>query len=137
PELTGGGLIRSTGGWSEVRSLRKRSEKQFSDERILGSGEFVKEILKEAEEGVKEHLPAVSLECEAHERLQRLCEEKGVAVKAMHTGSRTRECSAIRKQLSKEFVEELRLSYAGAARILGISASGVNQILMRDCKKLQ
>jgi hypothetical protein len=95
----------------------------------------VKEILKEAEEGVKEHLPAVSLECEAQERLQRLCEEKGVAVKAMHTGSRTRECSAIRKQLSKEFVEELGLSYAGAARILGISASGVNQILLRAREK--
>jgi hypothetical protein len=28
------------------------------------------------------------------------------------------------------FVGELGLSYAGAARILGISASGVNQILM-------
>jgi REP element-mobilizing transposase RayT len=134
PELTGGGLIRSTGGWSEVRSLRKRSEKQFSDERILGSGEFVKEILKEAEKGVKEHLPAVSLECEARERLQRRCEEKGVAVKAMHTGSRTRQCSAIRRQLAEEFIGELGLSYAGAARILGISASGVNQILLRGKK---
>ena len=60
PELTGGGLVRSIGGWSEVKSLRKRQEKQFSDERILGSGEFVKEILDDVEESVKERLPATA-----------------------------------------------------------------------------
>jgi REP element-mobilizing transposase RayT len=42
PELTGGGLIRSSGGWSEVLSMRQRGERQFSDERILGSGQFDK-----------------------------------------------------------------------------------------------
>jgi hypothetical protein len=36
PELVGGGLIRSLGGWSEVLSLRRRGEKTASDERILG-----------------------------------------------------------------------------------------------------
>jgi hypothetical protein len=29
-------------------SLRQRGEKQFSDERVIGSGKFVKEILEEA-----------------------------------------------------------------------------------------
>ena len=38
-------MVRSAGGWSEVLSLRQRGQKQFSDERILGSGEFVKDIL--------------------------------------------------------------------------------------------
>ena len=48
PELTGGGLVRSAGEWSEVVSMRKRGERQFSDERILGSGEFVEEVFGEA-----------------------------------------------------------------------------------------
>ena len=57
PELTGGGLVRSAGGWSEVVSIRKRGERQFSDERILGSGEFVEEVLGEAGEAQKEMVP--------------------------------------------------------------------------------
>ena len=36
PELVGGGLVRSLGGWSEVLALRGRGEKQRSDQRILG-----------------------------------------------------------------------------------------------------
>jgi len=137
PELTGGGLIRSTGGWSEVKSLRKRQEKQFSDERILGSSEFVKEILDEVESGRKEQFPAVSPEQDARERVAQLCRDQGVLRQALQGGSRNRTCSAIRRQLAGEFVGELGMSYAGAARLLGISASAVNQILMRAHNTLQ
>ncbi|NHQ60039.1 hypothetical protein G9409_05460 [Chlorobium sp. BLA1] len=130
-ELTGGGLIRSIGGWSEVKSLRKRGEKQFSDERILGSGDFVREILDDAEESVKERLPAVSIDVDAEERLQRACEESGIKVQALQGGSRMRECAELRKKLALEYVRELGMSYAGAARLLGISAAAVNMIVRR------
>ena len=36
PELVGGGLIRSLGGWAEVLALRARGERQVSDQRVLG-----------------------------------------------------------------------------------------------------
>jgi hypothetical protein len=45
PELVGGGLVRSLGGWSEVLSLRRQSKRELSDERILGSGAFVERML--------------------------------------------------------------------------------------------
>jgi putative transposase len=35
PELVGGGLIRSLGGWSQVLSLRRKGIRVASDERIL------------------------------------------------------------------------------------------------------
>ena len=41
PELVGGGLIRSVGGWSQVLSLRGKGIKVASDERILGREEFI------------------------------------------------------------------------------------------------
>jgi REP element-mobilizing transposase RayT len=41
PELTGGGLIRSKGGWSQVLAARRSGRKEEYDERILGSGAFV------------------------------------------------------------------------------------------------
>jgi len=106
PELTGGGLVRSIGGWSEVKSLRKRQEKQFSDERILGSGEFVKEILDDVEESVKERLPATAAAMEAGERLVSACEEAGISVLALQGGSRKRECTELRKRLALEYVLE-------------------------------
>lgn len=131
PELTGGGLVRSIGGWSEVKSLRKRQEKQFSDERILGSGEFVKEMLDDVEESVKERLPATAAATEAGERLVSACEEAGITVQALQGGSRKRECTELRKRLALEYVLELGMTYAGSARLLGISAAAVNQIVKR------
>jgi hypothetical protein len=40
PELVGGGLVRSLGGWSKVLSLRNRGEETEHDSRVWGSGEF-------------------------------------------------------------------------------------------------
>jgi REP element-mobilizing transposase RayT len=94
PELTGGGLVRSAGGWSEVVSMRKRGERQFSDERILGSGEFVEEVLREAGEAQKEMVPMSLRQADAHELIERLCAEKGLSVVALQAGSRNREYSA-------------------------------------------
>ena len=50
PDLVGGGLVRSTGGWSAVKALRKGFERTKGDERILGDGQFVETVLKEAQE---------------------------------------------------------------------------------------
>ena len=49
-DLTGGGLVRSVGGWSAVKTLRKAGAFQKGDERILGDGEFVEKALSQAEE---------------------------------------------------------------------------------------
>ena len=56
PELVGGGLARSAGEWFAVRSQRPRKAGQLSDERILGSGEFVEHILRESDaRAVRQH----------------------------------------------------------------------------------
>jgi len=50
PELMGGGLIRSLGGWQQVKALRKAEIRFKGDERILGDSEFVEQVLKAAED---------------------------------------------------------------------------------------
>ena len=52
PDLMGGGLIRSAGGWSAVKALRKSTARTKGDERILGDGNFVERVLNEAREGL-------------------------------------------------------------------------------------
>jgi putative transposase len=50
-DLTGGGLVRSLGGWAEVNRLkRQRHEHVMSDERILGDSAFVENLLSKADE---------------------------------------------------------------------------------------
>jgi putative transposase len=51
-ELTGGGLIHSVGGWSEVKRLREQGKDYvMSDERIPGGSEVMEQVLREALEG--------------------------------------------------------------------------------------
>ncbi len=50
PELTGGGLVRSIGGWAALRALRSETVRVKGDERILGDTDFVEAVLKEADE---------------------------------------------------------------------------------------
>jgi REP element-mobilizing transposase RayT len=50
PELTGGGLVRSIGGWGALRALRNETVRTKGDERILGDSDFVEAVLKEADE---------------------------------------------------------------------------------------
>ncbi len=60
PELLGGGLVRSAGGWSEVRSMRKAGIFQKSDERILGDGDFVRTVLAQARESMNQRYALAS-----------------------------------------------------------------------------
>jgi len=53
PDLTGGGLIRSSGGWSVLKSLRRANIHSKSDERMLGDSDFVESVLKVADEAIE------------------------------------------------------------------------------------
>ena len=55
PELTGGGLLlRSTGGWGVLTSMRRMKEHLKGDERILGDSDFVLQVLESAQERMEE-----------------------------------------------------------------------------------
>lgn len=56
PELTGGGLIRSVGGWAVLSVLRDEAVRVKGDERILGDTDFVEAVLKEANEQLERRL---------------------------------------------------------------------------------
>ena len=54
PELTGGGLLRSAGGWGVLKSMRRMKEHLKGDERILGDSDFVMQVLESAQERMEE-----------------------------------------------------------------------------------
>jgi len=62
PELVGGGLIRSMGGWDEIKKMRLTGQDRIkSDQRILGESDFVMEVLSESEENLTQKYKLKSL----------------------------------------------------------------------------
>jgi putative transposase len=54
PDLTGGGLLRSSGGWTGLKGFRKAGIRVKGDERILGDSAFVENVLDLAKEAFEE-----------------------------------------------------------------------------------
>jgi putative transposase len=127
PELVGGGLRRSLGGWSEVLSLRRRGEKAVSDERILGSGEFIEQLLSEAEGKVKETLGWRGRVPSLQGLLSKISKRDGVEEEAVRGGDRRRLVVGVRKLFCQIAVRRLGYSGAAVARFLGVTTSLVNR----------
>jgi putative transposase len=121
PELMGGGLRRSHGGWVGVSALRQGREVYRSDERILGSSSFVERVLSEAEIEGKGRYACVDLT--TLER--RISEHYGVAAGSLRGGGRTRAVSKARAVLCYVWVRYLGRSGRELARLLGVGAPGV------------
>ena len=97
PELVGGGLVRSMGGWSEVLSLRRRGMGTVSDERILGSSDFVTRLFLETEEREKETLRLRKNIPDLGLLGKRIAKGEGIGEDDLRSGSRRREVIEARK----------------------------------------
>ncbi len=131
PELVGGGLIRSLGGWAEVRALRPRTDRVLADARILGSGAFVKRLLATGDERQQTQHARVQRLQEAHSIIRRRCQHDKISAEELRLGSRRRRIATVRSQLAVHLVTQLGLSLADAARCLGVSTSGIAKTLTR------
>jgi REP element-mobilizing transposase RayT len=132
PELVGGGLIRSLGGWSAVKAMRRSVDRELSDERILGSGEFVQRTIQEAETRIKYQLPAEDHHRIIDEYTDKLCKNEGISVKELQSGSRRSEVSAVRAGIAIRLVKEYGVSLAEVARRVGVSTSAISKIIKRE-----
>ena len=132
PELVGGGLIRSVGGWSEVRSLRKRKKKVLTDERILGSGEFVERIIEEANQRLKDQFSADKSLHRATKLIEEVCKKENVSVQELRMGSRRGNIPWVRSQIALRLVKDLGIPMAEVARQLGVTTSGICKAIERS-----
>ena len=130
PELVGGGLIRSMGGWAEVMALRKRGGHQRSDQRISGDDEFTKTILSQTNDLAKESLRLASGKKDLPALLNKICEIHKVSPRELRSGSRRREIVEARRVFSLLAVKELGYSGAEVARYLGVTNSCVTRSVL-------
>ncbi|MHB8790482.1 MAG: transposase [Desulfobulbaceae bacterium] len=129
PELVGGGLVRSLGGWSEVVSRRRHGECESGDERILGSGDFVQRILDEADERQRQYFSAIDRRQKVREIIIRICADEEINLKELQSGSRRRPISLVRAQVARRLVNVLGVPMAIVAQETGVSTSAISKII--------
>ncbi len=126
PELVGGGLIRSLGGWAEVKKLRlKGQDRMKGDERILGDGEFVMNILSEADERMDRRYELKSRGYTLHKLAQRVEEIYQIDREDLYSKSRQKIRAEARSVFCYWAVRELGVEGTQIAKKLQMSQPGV------------
>jgi REP element-mobilizing transposase RayT len=131
PELTGGGLIRSKGGWSQVLSARRSGQREESDERILGSGDFVNSILKEIEEKATHQLKLRRSGRTLAKIIEEECKKEAISPNELKGGGRRRKISGLRAKVARRGRDELGLSLAEIARQVGVNTSSIRKAILK------
>ena len=131
PDLIGGGLIRSVGGWSAVKALRKRGGYQKGDERILGDGEFVERALAQAEETFERRYRLQAEGYDFGKVVERVAELTGLEAVGVLALGKYKKVIAARSILCFWAVRELGISQNQLARILRISQPAVSMAVKR------
>jgi REP element-mobilizing transposase RayT len=129
PELVGGGLIRSLGGWSEVLSLRERGERHAFDQRILGDSDFVQGVTSGLDNMVKRNLRLSAQRIDIETLAERVCKRYDISAGELRCGSRRGNVVKARQVLFWFGVRELGYSGAELARHFGVSTSCVNRFI--------
>jgi REP element-mobilizing transposase RayT len=126
PELQGGGLLRSHGGWVGVTALRRGREAFQGDERILGSSAFVEGYRRTVAAGSppprRVSLDALST---------RVCRHVGLPRTALTGGGRTPALVRARAGLAYLWVEVLGHAGRLLAPVLGVHPSAIPKAARR------
>ncbi len=136
-DLTGGGLLRSIGGWQGLCELRKLGERQRGDERILGDGDFVQRALNEAKE-LLTRKESRKISGWSLEKLMCFIEELyGVERDRVQGNKKDSISSRSRALFTWWATEELGFSLTEVARFLNIHNSTVFRAAQRGCEIAQ
>jgi REP-associated tyrosine transposase len=126
PELVGGGLIRSLGGWAEAKKLRLKGQDRIKgDERILGDGDFVMEVLTEANERMDRRYELKSRGYTVETLEQRVLDLYQIGKEELYSKSRQKNRAEARSVLCYWAVRELGLEGTQMAKRLYMSQPGV------------
>ena len=109
--------------------MRRSGERELSDDRILGSGEFVERIIKEAEAKIKFQLPVSENYQKINEYISKICKNEKISSDELIGDSRRQEVSGVRNRIAIELVKGHGVALAGVARRVGVSTSAISKII--------
>ena len=130
-DLSGGGLLRRTGGTGNALTALRAGDRQLSDPRILGEGDFVEAILKAAGESVED------IRISRAELLADVEKSTGVPSKEILRPSRNRKSARARALYCYFCREKAGVSGTELRRELGIGQSAVSRLTEKGRKLME
>jgi putative transposase len=130
-DLTGGGLIRSLGGWMEIKEARLKGVRIKSDERILGGSDFVETILSVTAEKFERHYEIKRRGYNLDKISERAAMVCNVEIKDIFSKGKQKRKVKARSLFCYWASRELGISLTELARRLGISITGVSYSVER------
>jgi REP element-mobilizing transposase RayT len=130
-ELTGGGLIRSLGGWQQVKAMRRAAIRFKGDERILGESEFVERVLKDAKDRLERHYDLAARGYDFERVVARVAEVLDIDFRAVLRRDKQPQTVRARSLLCFWANRELGMSTVEISRRLQISQSAVSRAARR------
>ena len=111
--------------------MRSSGERELSDNRILGSGEFVERIIKEAEANIRYQFPARDEPEKINEFIAKVCKYAKVSIRELKSGRRRKEVSGVRALIATGLVKKHGVTFAEGTRRVGVSTTAVSKIIKR------
>ncbi len=133
-DLTGGGLIRSMGGWQAVKSMRKARIFEKSDERILGDGDFVEQVLSAANEQMDRRNILIAKGYNLETIADKVSSVMKIDALEIWKSGKSRRRVAARSLFCFWAAREIAISLTELSRRLNLSLSGVSQSVIRGEK---
>jgi len=131
PELTGGGVVRSAGGWATLSARRRAGDRVHGDERILGESEFVDTTLAAAGEEYERRYRLRARRCDFDWLLQRMAATTGLTPADLAAPTKSPARVEYRSMLCYGAVREMGLPGTAVAKRLGVTQSAVSRLVAR------
>lgn len=131
PELTGGGLIRSAGGWRAVKEAYRDGIRLASDERILGSSRFVEETLELTGEAYERSLRMQASGADLSRVIDAVCGFLKVEERELAGPTRRPEIARARALVGLIAIRDLSITGSEVARRLNVDRSAVSRAVQR------
>ena len=131
PDLIGGGLLRSQGGWAAVKSMRNSGDYQKGDERILGDGEFVTKVLAQAEEQFQHKYRIKAEGYDLDKVIDRVAKITQLSPKEILDAGRDRKRAQARSILCFWATDQMGITQSQLARVLNLTQSAISHAVRR------
>jgi len=131
PEMTGGGLIRSAGGWAAVREAYRDGVRLTSDERILGNSESVENVLRVTGEGYERRMRLRNRGVGVSEVVGEVCRSLGVDERELACPARWAMLAQARGLIGYIATRELSIPGSEVASRFNQSRSAISRAVQR------
>ncbi len=134
PDLVGGGLLRSVGGWGGLKGFRDIGIRIKGDERLLGSSDFVERVLKQADEQLQEkyRLQVRSISLQA--LIKKVAANYKIDPENLKSASKERAVTEARRVLCYIAVRKLGYRCSDVSKAVDISAATASKAVALGSK---